>query len=480
MKPILYILLLVQINLNAQLNIDAVLNDYKKDVDLKHASYGLCVIDLKTKKIIKEYNSDLSLIPASTLKIVTTGAALGILKKDFTYKTNYSILYKGDSIKSSDMIGLKIIGSGDPSFNSNYFYTSDSLFFSGIIKKIKSTGIKKINSISIDNSYFDNTVPSTWIWGDIGNYFGAGANGLSYKDNKFSIFYSSSAPNTKAKIESIKPDYFSKKINLKSDVLSYGTEDEAYVYGNPYEFTRTVSGTIPPNKSNYEVEAQMPAPEEFFKFELIASLQNNNLFQSKESSETFANSEDKTIKSKWIYTHSSPKLEKIIFYTNTKSNNHYAESLLKTVGAIKSNKQGTTQNGIDAIKKYWENRGIDVSGLNMADGSGLSRANTITTKIQAEILTVIYYDSLMYEAFNNSLPIAGKNGSMTNLCKGTFAENNMRAKTGYINRARGYCGYVKTKSGKNLAFSVLFNNFDCSPKEMKLKIEKLLVSLVEL
>ena len=69
---------------------------------------------------------------------------------------------------------------------------------------------------------------------------------------------------------------------------------------------------------------------------------------------------------------------------------------------------------------------------------------------------------------------------MTSLCKGTFAENNMRAKTGYINRARGYCGYVKTKSGKELAFSVLFNNYDCSPKEAKLKIEKLLIALVDL
>ena len=65
----------------------------------------------------------------------------------------------------------------------------------------------------------------------------------------------------------------------------------------------------------------------------------------------------------------------------------------------------------------------------------------------------------MYSAFNASLPVAGKSGSMANLCKGTFAENNLRAKTGYINRARGYCGYVKTKSGKELAFSVLFNNF---------------------
>ena len=77
----------------------------------------------------------MALIPASTLKIVTTGAALGILKKDFTYKTNFSIIYKGDSIQTSDVLGLKVYGVGDPSFNSAYFYNNDSLFFTELIKK---------------------------------------------------------------------------------------------------------------------------------------------------------------------------------------------------------------------------------------------------------------------------------------------------------------------------------------------------------
>ena len=476
-KPLLYIFIFIHFTLKSQIGFDGVLNNFKTDADLQHASYGFCVIDTKTGKTLKEYNSQLALIPASTLKIITTGAALGILKKDFTFKTNFSIVYKGDSIQTATLLALKVYGVGDPSFNSGYFYSNDSLFFSGLIKKIKLAGIKKINAITIDNSIFNNSIPDSWIWGDICNYFGASANGLSYKDNKFSIFYTSAQSNTLAKIESIKPDYFSKKIKIQSDVLSFGTEDEAYVYGNPNEYTRKVSGTIPTNKINYEIEAQMPEPEVYFNYELTNVLKKNNLFSAKEKTDIL---EDNALKSKWIYTHTSPKLEKIIFYTNTKSNNHYAESLLKTVGAIKTGKQGTTENGIEVVKKYWEARGINMSGLHMVDGSGLSRANTLTTKIQAEILTLIFNDTLMYEPFNNSLPIAGKNGSMTSLCKGTFAENNLRAKTGYINRARGYCGYVKTKSGKNLAFSILFNNYDCSPKEMKLKIEKFLVALVEL
>lgn len=466
-------------SINAQASIESILDAYKKDKDLTHAQYGFCIMEASTGKVLKEYNSEMALIPASTMKIVTTSAALGLLGKDFTYKTNYFIIHNGTSLEQATLSNLFVEGSGDPSFNSSYFYSNDSLFFNPFINKLKTKKIKElISNIQIDNTKFNNTIPSTWIWGDIGNYFGAGANGLSYKDNKFSIYYESGDANTIAKILSIKPNYFATKMKLTSNVLSYGSEDEAYVYGDPDLYTRKISGTIPPNKTNYEVEAQMPEPAEFFKYELLYQLKKNQLIAFNDS--TKLNPNDKTLRKELIYTHTSPRLEKLIFYTNTKSNNHYAESLLNTIESVKSGKQGTTQNGIDAVTNYWQSRGVDVTGLHMADGSGLSRANTITTKVQASILSKIYKDSTMYTAFNNSLPIAGKNGSMTSLCKGTFAENNMRAKTGYINRARGYCGYVKTKSGKELAFSVLFNNYNCSPKEMKLKIEKLLVALVDL
>jgi serine-type D-Ala-D-Ala carboxypeptidase/endopeptidase (penicillin-binding protein 4) len=466
--------------LNAQTNIDGVLESYKKDKDLQHASYSFCILDAASGKAIKEYNSELALIPASTLKIVTTSSALGVLGKDYNYKTTFYTFSLKDSISGTTTTNLLIKGCGDPSFNSSYFYNNDSDFFNQIIEKLKSKGIKEINgAIVIDNFYFDNTIPSTWIWGDIGNYFGAGSNGLSYHDNKFSLYYNSGALNSKVELESISPKYFSEKMTIQSDVIASGNEDDAFVFGAPNEYSRKVTGTIPPNKKHYEVEAEMPQPGLYFANQLLSELQKNKL--AKKDVKILVNGlELKKHSEQLVYTHLSPKLDRIVYYTNLKSNNHYAESLLNTIGALKSKKQGTTANGIYAVKKYWESRGVDVSGLHMADGSGLSRANTITTKIQATILSKIYRDSLMYPTFNASLPVAGKNGSMTNLCKGTFAENNMRAKTGYINRARGYCGYVKTKSGKELAFSVLFNNYDCSPKEMKLKIEKLLIALVEL
>lgn len=472
------------LSLVGQQSVDAILEAYKKDKDLAHASYGFCVLDASTGKVVKEYNSELGLVPASTLKIVTTSAALGVLGKDYTYKTNFYYYTVNDSVSGKTTSNLYIKGSGDPSFNSSYFYDNDSLFLTGIVSKLESKALKKIDkNIIVDVSAFDNRIPDTWIWGDIGNYFGAGANGFSYKDNKFSIFFNSGAVGTESSIHKIRPDYFEQKNIIKlSKVVAEGTGDNAIVYGDPDSYDRKVRGTIPPNKKNYEVEAQMPNPALYFADELSRFLKSKKLADTAvraNVSETGLLANPKA-KSELLYSHSSPKLEKIVYYTNVKSDNHYAESLLNTLGAIKSGKQGTTENGIEAVIKFWKDRGVDVGGLHMVDGSGLSRGNTITPKVQATILSKIYRDSLMYASFNASLPVAGKNGSMINIGKGTYIENNMRAKTGYINRARGYCGYVKTKTGKELAFSILFNNYDCSAKEMKLKLEKLMVALAEI
>lgn len=465
-----------------QKSIEDILKSYQADKDLQHAQISFCIMEAVTGKTLKEYQSEMAMIPASTLKIITTSAALGILGKNYTYKTNFYLTESPDAATGNYSGDILIKGSGDPSFNSSYFYSSDSLFFGAFIKKLKGRGIKTIKgTIKADASCFDNSIPGTWIWSDIGNYFGAGANGLSYRDNKFSLFYSTAEAGSAASLEKIRPGYFEKNMSVQSSVKAYGSEDDAFVYGDPNGYTRKVSGTIPPNQKSYEVEAQMPEPALYFGSSLITELNKHALIAK--DSKVQVNETPGTYVYKpelLVHTHVSPPLEKIVFYTNTKSNNHYAESLLKTMGAVKTGKQGTTANGIDAVEAYWKERGVDVSGLHMSDGSGLSRANTVTTKLQATILSKISRDSLLYPAFNASLPVAGKNGSMASLCKGSFAENNMRAKTGYINRARGYCGYVKTKSGKELAFSVLFNNYDCSPKEAKLKIEKLLVALVDL
>jgi len=366
-----------------------------------------------------------------------------------------------------------IIGSGDPTLQSEYFYKDESITDKWA-KALAEKGITKITGkIIADGSCFERAIPANWIWGDIGNYFGTTPCGLAFADNKFKILYTSKASGSEAQITGMAPAYMTRTLTVTSKVIAKGTEDEAYVYGDPFSYTREISGTIPPNKTNYEVEAALPDPALLCAEMLQSSLMKLNIQVSPKAVESLY-VKDSLSKRQILYTHYSPTLDKIIYYTNLKSNNLYCESLLRVLG------KGSPAAGIDAVKNYWKQRGLSTDELFMSDGSGLSRSNTVTTGFLANVLCKVYRDSVNYKFFYASLPVAGKDGSMINLGKNTRIENNMHAKTGYINRARGYCGYVKTKSGKDLAFSILFNNYNCSAKEAKLKLEKFLVELGEL
>lgn len=470
---IFFYLFLFPFLINAQLN--RVVEDWKNDKELKNASISFCVLDINTSNIILEQNSHQSLIPASTLKVVTTSAALGILGENFRYETK--IYYTGNLDKKSGILNGDIIifGSGDPTLQSEYFSKDSSLITDKWAAIIKNKGIKEIKgSIIGDASHFERTIPDDWIWSDINNYFGTTPSGLSFIDNKFKILFTSNNSGEAAFIQNTFPVYLNKPYIITSNVISKGTEDEAFVYGDPFSFTKNVSGSIPPNKKNYEIEASLPDPALLCAEKLFLSLQkigvncNENLIKS--------NFQKNNNIGSWqiIHSHLSPPLNKIIYFTNQHSNNLFCESLLLTLG------NGNIINGITAVKTYWQKRGLDINELFMADGSGLCRANTITTSFQTKLLSKIFRDTVNGKSLINSLPLAGSSGSMINIGRGKYIENNMRAKTGYIKRVRGYCGFVKSRSGKNIAFSVLFNNFNCSALSAKLKIEKFLIELGEL
>jgi D-alanyl-D-alanine carboxypeptidase/D-alanyl-D-alanine-endopeptidase (penicillin-binding protein 4) len=448
---------------------------WKNDKDLKNASISFCVMDAGSAEIISEYNSHQLLIPASTLKIVTTSAAINLLGANYRYETR--ICYTGDFNKATGILtgDLVIVGSGDPTLQSENFIKDNGLVTDKWAKYLKDTGLKEIKGKIIgDASYFDRTVPNNWIWEDINNYFGVIPCGLSYRDNKFKILYHTKETGSEAKIVSYTPAYLNNSITLVSDVTAKGSEDEAYVYGDPFSFTKEIHGTIPANKTNYEIEAALPDPALMCAENFYTSLKQAGIKCDAVSvCSNYKKTEEQSPR-QLIYTHYSPPLDKIIFYTNLKSINHYCETILRTIG------KGKAGTGLKTVKNYWSGRGLDTNEIYFEDASGLARINAVTTHFQASLLSKVFKDTASYKVFNVSLPVAGKQGSMSSLGKGTFIEGNMRAKTGYLTRVRAYCGYVKTKSGKDLAFSIIFNNYNCSAREAKLKIESFLVALGEL
>lgn len=453
----------------------AIVDGWKQAKSLQGASIGFCVLDAATGTLVAEYNARQQLVPASTLKVVTTTAALGLLGGNFRYETK--LLYSGELDTHSGVLNgdLVILGSGDPSLQSAYFLRDSNSVTDTWAAVLKQKGLREIRGrIVADASCFQHRVPPDWIWGDIGNYFGAVPCGLSFNDNKFSIVYASGAAGSTASVTGVYPNYLNRTLTVSSSVTARGSQNEAYVFGDPFGYAKEVRGTIPPNKTNYAVEAALPDPALLCAEALWRSLKKQGIVCPQNSLVTTYTAAPPAAPRRLMYTHYSPLLDNLVLYTNLKSDNLYCESLLLTLG------NGDRENGVNAVKNYWQQRGLDVSQLYMADGSGLSRANTLSPYFQSQLLSKMYRDSLHYRAFDASLPRAGKNGSMANVGRGTGIENNLRAKTGYINRVRGYCGYLRTKTGRQLCFSVLLNHYNCSAKEAKFELEKFMVALSDL
>src|SRR3954465_13182549 len=363
---------------NAQ-SLSKEIENLKKDEALKHATWSIYVYNSKTDSVIADFNGNISLIPASTLKIVTTSAALGMLGSDYVFKTQ--LQYDGvlDTVSGLLKGNIYIVGGGDPTLESFYFKEKKDTLTTierwALILKAK--GIKKITGSIIGDAeiFEDNSIPSQWIWGDGGNYLCAGASGLTYHDNKYVVNFKSGNVASKTTINSIQPAI--EDLQFINAVVAGGNDDSAFIYGAPYSLYRKAEGTIPPNKKNYEVEGALPDPALACAQALELALKKAGVSISEKSTTAKKLKEDNTYKianRKNLYTYYSPVLDKIIYWTNLKSINLYAEHLLKFI-SYKKTGFGTEAKGIELVQAYWKDRGVDVGGFFMTDGCGLSRAN---------------------------------------------------------------------------------------------------------
>ena len=166
-----------------------------------------------------------------------------------------------------------------------------------------------------------------------------------------------------------------------------------------------------------------------------------------------------------------------IFMTNQNSLNWLANKLLKKVGEEKYQKRGF-EYGCRAVTEFWENKGLDVTGLKLYDGSGLSKENSLTPKFLTDVLFYMMTSPYSY-IFYNSLPLSGISGTLRHYTTGTPAEGMIRAKTGTVNGVKSFAGYVNTISGKKLIFAIIVNNVNCRAKVLKKKLENVMVKMAE-
>ncbi len=471
---------------NTQQKLNRNIEELKNDNALKHASIGIYIKNISTGNIIYELNPELSLTPASVMKIPSTIAALSILGKDYKFKTTLG--YSGNIDVNGMLNGdIYITGSGDPTFGSSRCgdeFSIDSIYYK-FYRAIVKAGIKKIKgSVIADGSIFDDEIiPQSWQWDDMGNYYGAGACGLNINENLYSIvFKPGKVFGDNAIASSIKPDIPYLNIINKATTGKAGTGDNVIIYGSPYSTLRLIKGTVPIDKEELEVKGSFHDPAYFCAYSFHNFLVIKNIIPDERPSTVrnikLAKKFDIPVINV-LTTHLSPALNKIVIQTNLNSINSYAEALLKATGYAKL-KDGSTKAGIEASRNFWKAKSLNIDGLVMNDGSGLSPTDKITVKLLSQMLEYALTDNKIKAPFINSLPLAGVSGSIRKIFKSSAAENNLKAKSGYMNAVRAYAGCVKNKKDEQIVFSIIVNNYNDTAKDMKSKLEKIMISIAEL
>lgn len=436
--------------------------------NLKHADISFLVKEISSGQVIMQHREEKVVIPASTMKVVTTATALELLSPDFRFETK--LQYAG-SIKDSVLYGnIYILGGGDPTLGSQYMGEKD--FLDKWASAVKQLGIRRIDGAIVgDASAFSSEgVAPKWSWEDMGNYYSSGAYALSIYDNTYQIQLQSGAAGTTPQIVSISPSGLDIKFNLQLLSANIG-KDSAYIYGAPFSHERFIYGAIPANRKNFVVKGDIPHPPLFAAQELEAKLKTAGISISQPAKAIFLPEGDRNT----FHTLYSPPLKDILKEINHRSNNHYAEHLFRSF-SMRKNAPATIKNSVETTKLLWKKKHVDVSGLNMYDGCGLSLANAISAKFLVDLLIYEKSKSAHSDVFFASLPSAGQTGTISRLLKGTALEGRVQAKSGSVGGVQCYAGYISWQ-GKQYAFAVLLNHFEGTRSKAVGEIEKLLLSI---
>lgn len=420
----------------------------------KRAHIGICVTDVKTGEEIYSLHDEEYFTPASLQKIVVSVAAMQFLGEDYRFGTE--LQYDGQIDPQGTLHGnVWIVGGADPSLSLDIISS-----WKGALQE---KGIHKIDGkIFVDTSCFETALASPyWYFQDLGNYYGAGASGLTIHENLYHITF---APGSKegdpAQVIQIDPPIPNLKFHNEVITGPAGSGDQVNVYGIEYSPVQFYRGTVPIDQPTFRVKAAIPDPA-FFCGDLLSqaiqTLQGIEVIREKPTTSSHGVS---------LFTHKSEPLKELLQKMNYESNNLYAEHLCKAIG------EGSAEKGISKMERMLSNLNIPSK---IRDGAGLARSNLITPKGFVKLLTLIHNDPL-YESVYASFPEPGKKGTLQSFPNLFLAS--LKAKTGSMTGIYCLGGYFTLESGKEYVFSIFCNQYDGKNSELKKEIYRFLENAV--
>lgn len=404
----------------------------KSSID-KTSTIAVSVKEADTGKTVYEYNQNKLLHPASTLKIFTVIPALETLKDDYEFKTGFYVYDNSLYVKLG----------ADPLLTSENIKT--------MVKSLKSEGYRNINSVYFDDSIMDNVEWGVgWMWDD-------GTNRLMPKFSAYNI------NGNVAKIEVSKLENGNIVANTDApmtvvNMVKKGNENKLYVARHDWTSPDLVyvSGTL---KDKGSIDIPVNNTQNYFRKVLFYYLNRYNVKVLNKTCLYGKVPEDAKKVSE--VSHSVNSLTNGVFKD---SNNLYAETIAKIAGGVNDDVTANLSSQVKLFYDFWDGRKVPTYNIKIADASGVSRNNLLTTDFMSNALVNLYNN----EGFDKMKEYLAQPGD-----EGTFANRmldkrgSVYLKTGTLANISGLTGYVVTNSGKTYAVAILIQNFTYPTKEIK-------------
>ena len=425
--------------------IDAIIN--RPQYSRSH--WGILLQPVDSPTPLYSLNAEKNFVPASNVKLLIAAAALLKLTPDYRFRTS---IYRHNKT-------ITVVGRGDPTLTTSQLET--------LVEQLKEQGIKKINHLIIDASYFPETsLNPSWEWSDLYTSYGVAASSFNLNENYVTLTLVPQKLGQPVKLIWSDP-LAGKQWQLENQSLTVAkdTNSKINITGNFTNNILKIQGQLPINYEGDRWEIAIPNLNQYFLDSLVAILLKQGIKVNKVS---LSNEINQNL-GKEIAAIESEKLSIVITKMNQDSNNLYAETLLKSLGKI-----ANSDDPIKVVQQTLKEIGINPEKYHLTDSSGLSRQNLVSPEVIGKTLTLML-STPVGVIYRESLAKAGINGTLKNRFANTPLVDMLTGKTGTLTGVSALSGYLESPEFPPLVFSIIVNQSDQSGKDLRQVIDEIML-----
>lgn len=421
-----------------------------RDSGIGSTKMSAIIVDADTGRVLAEVNGDQSLIPASNMKVVTSGVALRVLGADYAFETKLNF----DESANRAIV----VGSGDPAFGDPELLEQMGISAEDLLdiwsSALKEAGFRKGGELVIDDRVFDREyVHPTWPQAQLNRWYCAEVSGLNFHTNILTIF-AKPTEEGRPPILRTEPDTPWLEIRNRARSISKG-QQTAWAARSLTSNDITFNGDARSSVTGVDV-ALHEMPGVFGR--LLATRMARigiepEVVRLADATEEFAAA--RTVHS--VRTEMATVLERC----NRDSYNLYAECMLKLVGQEITGTPGSWRNGAAVVRMQLQETLGPSTGHTfiIADGSGMSRENRVTVRALADWLAEMHNDPAIRDAFVASLATERTEGTLEKRFRQKRPAHDLRAKTGYLTGVSALSGYlIDPDTGRTVIVSIISND----------------------